>query len=509
MKKISALLLVVMMCLVLCGCCLKHDMTPATCTEPSTCTKCGKTEGEALGHTEEIDEAVEPTCTEAGLTEGKHCSVCGEILTAQEEIAALGHTEETDEAVEPTCAEAGLTEGKHCSVCGEVLVPQEEIEALPHTWQMATCTEPKTCSVCGETAGEALGHVWVPANLDNPKYCARCEITEGKAVKDETAAVINGKEYSTGYLEYAYNANYTDFLNNFGSYVQYFGYDPTLPADEQECTMIEDCDTWRDYFLKETLATLRVNRSLLDYAEEAGAELTEEEKSSLTDYINAYEETVKSYGYESLESAIADMFGPYATKDMIVQDAINEAVIQKAYTTKSQEVLESVGEDELKAYPRISVRHVLLQAKADTDEEGNMTFSQAALDTAKKRAEAVVRLFEATDRSEEAFAELAKLYSEDPGSKDVGGLYEAVEPGTTVEEFNAFCFDENRQPGDIAVVYGTNGAYAGYHVMFFVGENKDASLKAAAVDKMNSWYEEVVSSGTVETNDFCDYVGRA
>ena len=43
MKKISALLLVVMMCLVLCGCCLKHDMTPATCTEPSTCTKCGKT----------------------------------------------------------------------------------------------------------------------------------------------------------------------------------------------------------------------------------------------------------------------------------------------------------------------------------------------------------------------------------------------------------------------------------------------------------------------------------
>ena len=44
------------------------------------------------GHTVAVDEAVPATCTEPGLTEGKHCTVCSEILLAQEVIPALGHS---------------------------------------------------------------------------------------------------------------------------------------------------------------------------------------------------------------------------------------------------------------------------------------------------------------------------------------------------------------------------------------------------------------------------------
>ena len=70
---------------------------------------------------------MEPTCTEPGKTEGSHCSVCNEIIVAQEVIPAKGHTEEIRDAVEPTLTTPGYTGDKYCTVCGELIEKGTEI----------------------------------------------------------------------------------------------------------------------------------------------------------------------------------------------------------------------------------------------------------------------------------------------------------------------------------------------------------------------------------------------
>ncbi|MBQ9145863.1 MAG: hypothetical protein IJX70_05365, partial [Clostridia bacterium] len=147
-------------------------------------------------HDYATETVIDPTCTEVGYT--LHTCVCGDSYE-DSEVAALGHKEEVDAAVAPSCSATGLTEGKHCSVCGEVLVAQEVVAKLAHTasdWKIledATCTTAglkyKDCTVCGadleEETIEAKGHTpsgWIiyedaTCTEEGMKYteCTVCE----------------------------------------------------------------------------------------------------------------------------------------------------------------------------------------------------------------------------------------------------------------------------------------------------------------------------------------------
>ena len=85
-KKIFLILILIMITtLVSCkketkkGC--EHTFQEATCTQAKTCSKCGATEGEALGHTFQ-----EATCTQA-----KTCTRCGSAEEALRQIDDKGY----------------------------------------------------------------------------------------------------------------------------------------------------------------------------------------------------------------------------------------------------------------------------------------------------------------------------------------------------------------------------------------------------------------------------------
>ena len=152
----------------------------------TTCNECGAER--TIEHTVVIDQAVAPTCTATGLTEGKHCSVCNEVLVAQEEVAALGHKYDSV-VTEPDCENDGYTTYT-CSVCSYSYVENGD-EAHGHSYE-ATVTSPTcttegyttyTCSDCGGTYKTnevaALGHTEV-IDAAVAATCTTAGLTEGK-----------------------------------------------------------------------------------------------------------------------------------------------------------------------------------------------------------------------------------------------------------------------------------------------------------------------------------------
>lgn len=101
----------------------------------------------------------------------------------------------------------------------------------------------------------------------------------------------------------------------------------------------------------------------------------------------------------------------------------------------------------------VNVRHILF-----------LTSTYGSAEAAHAEAEKYYELWKTGERSESAFASMATEFSEDGGSASDGGLYEDVPRGMMVKEFEDWCFDEKRVPGDTGIVDTSYGA----HIMYFV-----------------------------------------
>ena len=155
-----------------------------------------------------------------------------------------------------------------------------------------------------------------------------------------------------------------------------------------------------------------------------------------------------------------------------------------------------------------NMRHILIQAEADE----NYEYTDEAKEAARTRIGEIEAEWKANP-TEEYFAELANLYSDDGGSNTTGGLYENIRRKQMVTNINDFLFNETHSVGDTAVVLGESGSYLGWHLVYFAGDGPRYRDYLAENGKRNedyaAWEAQLLAGYEVSEGNGREYVNLA
>ncbi len=113
--------------------------------------------------------------------------------------------------------------------------------------------------------------------------------------------------------------------------------------------------------------------------------------------------------------------------------------------------------------PTVNMRHILVQPESDSSQTSETINTQ---NEAHNYAEWILSEWEKGAKTEDSFALLATQYSVDTATSANGGLYTAFYAGLAPESVDEWCFDENRQPGDVTIIDSEMGS----HIIYFVSK---------------------------------------
>ncbi|MBQ7001015.1 MAG: peptidylprolyl isomerase [Oscillospiraceae bacterium] len=325
-----------------------------------------------------------------------------------------------------------------------------------------------------------------------------------RAAADTVVATMGDYTLTNGQLQVYYWMEVQNFLSSYGSYAAYFGLDVSQPLDMQVCGLSELGETWQQFFLASALNTWKNHQVLAAEAELANYEMDAAMAAELENTRASMEQNAAMYGFESAEELLAynvgrgasiedylhfmNLYYPgtlYFNEQVVANGPTAEEV--EAYFTENEEAYLQNGLAREDKY--VDVRHVLIMPEgADSSNIRTETFDEAAWEAGRVKAEELLAAWEADDKSEESFAQLAVDHSQD-GSAVNGGLYTDVVKGQMVEAFENWCFDETRAYGD----YGIVKTEFGYHLMFYVG-SRPVWVEYAESDLMNQRASELLNT---------------
>ena len=442
--------------------------------ETSVCPVCGKEQTEV--------EEIAPEVTEEVVEE----------TAASEETKQTAAKEETSEepvlpfetAYEQTAEEqikegAKATPGKITAAVIAIVLVAAILIAIIAGGIGGNDTTPTIAPTAGTVAAEP---VEIPSNGDPTSALCKETYTvsddAAAAARDTVVATMGDKVLTNGELQAYYWMEVSLFLQEYGSYAEYIGLDLYTPFDKQVTEMGEKPMSWQQFFLDSAIYTWKTYQSMELESEAVDFEMPEERRRELEELPEGLINSAAEAGLESVDELVAMNIGHGATLDDYVNyvqtyyqgmsyyydcyDALNpsDAEVEAFFDENEAEYAASNITKDAKY---VDVRHVLLQPEGgERGEDGYPVFTDEAWEACRQKAEEIYNNWQAGDKSEESFAQLAVDNSED-GNATTGGLYENVYKGQMVAEFENWCFDEARQTGD----HGLVKTRYGYHIMFF------------------------------------------
>ena len=437
------------------------------------------------------------------------CPACGkniqeeELATAQElpaEEAAEVPAEEIQE--EPQEVDAEVAEEVQAEPEAEVV---EQTPVKKRVWKTVAIAAGCLAALLIMVGAllYALG-VDLGGKGDGVLYRENYTVSDEKGAKaaDKVVATAGDRELTNAELQIHYWYGVENFLNYYGSYLAYMGFDQSAPLEDQ----IFDAQTgmtWQQYLLDAALTSWHRYAAMNLLAEDAGYQVDASIQANMDSTEEYLEQVAAMYGFESALDLIQSDWGAVCnvegylaymeanTVGLAYYNSQYEKLMPtdaevEAYFTQKQADFEKIGVTK-DGGKYVDVRHILVCPQGGTTaDDGTVTYSDEEWEACRASAQEILDQFLAGEATEESFAAMAMESSEDGGSASNGGLYTQVYQGRMVPEFNDWCFDEVRKYGDTALVKTTYG----YHVMYFVDSydiwyyNAKSELIKELTDKM-------------------------
>lgn len=336
---------------------------------------------------------------------------------------------------------------------------------------------------------------------------------EAVAKKDVVVATAGEEKMTNGLLKMFYWKEVTNFVSSYGDYIGMIKLDLTKPLDQQMAIGADDF-TWQMYFIEGALNSWQRFVSLYKEGVKADFGLPADLKEEFAGVRGELEKIAQEHGYESPEALICDEIGAGVSYEDYMayfemyylglayfeklSSEMTETMEEiQAYYEKNASAIKTQYEIDKNSGLAGTVRHILIKP-VDEDKDGK--FSEAEWKACLEQAEETLEEWKNSSGKEEDFAELAKKLSEDPGSKDDGGLYKGIYKGYGfAESFENWTTDKTRQPGDTGIIQSTHG----YHIMYYVsGEDAWISVTRELVhsEHVQAKLEEVMASYIVEVD---------